>query len=86
MELDNLPAIQIPCEDIQALKTLVLDLYDKGILVGENYGCSIKFVNCPENIEDILNDPEYFKTKKIKGIVIPKRNLKMIEQNREDLL
>lgn len=56
-DLGNLPGIFIPCEDIEAieaieaLKLLLNTLYDKGMLTDERF----KLINCPENIQDILN-------------------------------
>ncbi|HZK71442.1 MAG TPA: hypothetical protein VFD03_08005 [Clostridia bacterium] len=50
-DLGNLPGIFIPCEAIEALKLLLNTLYDKGMLTDERF----KLINCPENIQDILN-------------------------------
>ncbi|MDD4588891.1 MAG: hypothetical protein PHG06_00480 [Parabacteroides sp.] len=51
-EFDGMPGILIPCESVEALTALVKELYDKGILTDE----SIKLVNVPEDIKDILNE------------------------------
>lgn len=50
-EFDGMPGILIPCESIEALTGLVRELYDKGILTDE----SIKLVNVPDDIKDVLN-------------------------------
>ena len=50
-EFDRMPGILIPCESIEALTALVKELYDKGILTDE----SIKLVNVPDDIKDVLN-------------------------------
>ena len=82
MDPEELPGILIQCEDLQALKELVLKLYDKDILKEESYILK----NVPENILDILNDHSYFETVDICGIKTVKGKVKSLEINTEDLL
>jgi hypothetical protein len=81
-DLSELPGIFIPCENLQALKKLVTELYEKKILSDE----SIDFVNCPANLYEVLNDPDYFKIIDISGIKILKGQLVAMTEYTDDLL
>jgi hypothetical protein len=81
-DLSELPGIFIPCEDLQALKKLVTELYDKKVLSEE----SIKCVNCPDNIHEILNTPDYFKIIEICGVQLLKGKLDSITRDTDYLL
>ena len=79
MDLNNSPSLVIPCDTIEHLKELVDTLYEKEILTDE----SIKFLNCPSNILDILNKSYFFEPVDIAGIQAVKGQT---EQHTEDLL
>ena len=74
--------IFIPCEDLQSLKCLILELYKKKILTDENYMCC----NVPENFLEIMNDPTYFDTVELCGFVARKRELKKLDMKTEEML
>lgn len=82
-DLDNCPGIFIPCENIEVLQSLVLELFRVGILHDDE---TFKLVNVPEDIYDMLNDPSYFEPLDICGFEVKKGNAKELDQNTEDLL
>ncbi len=79
MDLNDSPSLVIPCDTIEHLKELVDALYEKEILTEE----SIKFLNCPSNILQILNRADFFEPVDIAGIKAVKGQT---EQHTEDLL
>lgn len=82
MKSDLLPGILIPCENLEALKELILELYEKGILTNETFALK----NVPENFNDILNDPTYFESVDICGFKTIKGKTKHLECKTETLL
>jgi len=64
MDLDECPTLCIPCDPIKNLIKLVDILYELKILTDE----SIYFKNCPQNIVDMLNKPDFFEPVEIGGI------------------
>lgn len=81
--LDGSPGIFIPCEDLEALQELIYTLYDEEILDGET---SFILKNVPDNILEILNDPDYFDSVEVCGIRLKKGSLKLLEKSNDDLL
>ena len=77
--LDSLPSIVIPCSSVEHLKILVDLLYENQILTDE----SIRFLNCPDNLLDILNKKDYFEPVEIGGMMAVKG---FVEKNIEELL
>jgi hypothetical protein len=51
INLKNCPGIFIPCENLEALKTLIRLLYEKKILQGETF----QLKNVPDNFLKELN-------------------------------
>lgn len=79
MDIESLPALVIPCEDLQASQELLDLLFKNEILTDESF----RFLNVPENINEILNTKDYFKEVD-NGIV--KCFQGQVERNIEDLL
>lgn len=82
LESEQLPGILIPCENLIALKELIFELYNVGILTDESW----EAVNVPDNFLEIMNDPSYFETGEICGVIFRKRGAKVLEQRNKDLL
>lgn len=81
--LEDHPGILIPCGSVEDLQQLVYLLFDKEILEG---GTTFCLKNVPENIYDILNNPEYFEETEVCGMHIVKGHLKDLEVPTKDLL
>jgi hypothetical protein len=79
MNLEDTPSIVIPCTSIEALKNLVDLLYENEILTDE----TVRFLNCPENLLEILNKVDFFEPVEIGGMTAVRG---FVEQNTEDLL
>ena len=79
LNLNSLPALVIPCEDLQALQTLLDLLFVNEILTDESF----RFLNVPENINEILNFKDYFEPVEIGGMTAIKG---FVEKKTEDLL
>jgi len=82
LEFEDLPGIFIPCENLKALKELILELYNKGIITNETWDA----VNVPDNFLEIMNDPSYFETGELCGFIYRKKGAKDLERLNEDLL
>jgi hypothetical protein len=82
-EIDNYPTLVIPCENLKSLQYLVLTLVKKKIITDDT---TFKLLNVPEEIEDILNDPEYFKPVNVLGFRTVKGKVRELEQKTEELL
>jgi hypothetical protein len=83
MYLDDLPGIFIPCENLEALKDLLIAIRDAEILVD---GECFKLYNVPENILDIWKDPEYFEVVDILGIKMFRGDSLEFDKTLDDLL
>jgi O-glycosyl hydrolase len=82
-EIDDSPSLLIPCENLKSLQSLVLTLVKKKIITDDT---TFKLLNVPEEIEDILNDPEYFKPVNVLGFHTIKGKVRELEQKTEELL
>ena len=82
LESEDLPGILIPCENLKALKELILELYNAGILNDESW----EAVNVPDNFLEIMNDPSYFETGELCGVIYRKKGAKELERLTEDIL
>lgn len=81
--LGECPGIFIPCEDVEALQGLIYALYDNGVLNDET---AFILKNAPDNMLEILNNPDFFSEVEILGIVVKGGDLKLLEVNTNDLL
>lgn len=77
------PGVFIPCESLEALQELIYDLYDSGVLQGDE---TYLLRNVPDTMIEILNDPDYFLTEEICGIRLLKGEVVLLEKKTEDLL
>lgn len=82
MELTPLPGIFIPCENLEALKGLILELYEKGILTDEDW----QAVNVPQNFLEVMNDSSYFEKGEMFGFIFRKKGVNMLTKHTEELL
>ena len=81
-EFEQSPGIFIPCEDLESLKGLILELYNAGILTDESW----EAVNVPDNFQEIMNDPSYFEKGELCGVTYRRKGVKGLERRTEDLL
>lgn len=82
MEQTPLPGIFIPCENLEALKGLILELYEKGILTDEDW----QAVNVPHNFLEVMNDSTYFEKGEMFGFTYRKKGVDMLTKDTDELL
>lgn len=82
LDFEQSPGIFIPCEDLESLKGLILELYNAGILTDESW----QAVNVPDNFLEIMNDPSYFEKGELCGVTYRMKGVKVLERRTEDLL
>jgi hypothetical protein len=80
---EDYPGVFIPCEDIENLQPLIYTLYNKGILNSET---PFLMKNVPEDMMEILNDPDYFNETELFGITLTRSQLKQLERPTDELL
>lgn len=80
--MEQNPGIFIPCENLEALKELILELYDKGILTDETWTA----VNTPSDFLEIMNDSSYFEKGELCGFVYRKGAEMDLNVKTDDLL
>lgn len=76
------PGIFIPCENLEALKGLILELYEKGILTDEDW----QAVNVPQNFLEVMNDATYFEKGEMFGFTYRKKGVDMLTKDTDELL
>lgn len=81
--LNKCPGVLIPCESVEDLQGLIYMLFDSEILDDDT---SFLLKNVPDNMTEILNNPGYFDTVEICGIIMDKETAKLLEKNIEDLI
>lgn len=82
MDQTSLPEIFIPCENIEALKGLILELYEKGILTDESWHA----VNVPPNFLEVMNDSTYFEKGEMFGFTYRKKCVDIPTKDTDELL
>lgn len=82
MEQTPLPGIFIPCENLEALKGLILELYEKEILTDEDW----QAVNVPPNFLEVMNDSSYFEKGEMFGFTYRKKCVGILTKGTDEIL